>query len=164
MVKSESVAALEPASKTIEPGKQAPEEMSDVGAHVVVVEQPYSIRVASYPVNSRWATSTLQSLRQAGEGAFFSPVEVRGERFNRLLVGRFGTWEQAYADARRLRAAALLDEFTILRLPYAIDGTGPQDARWRSYQAGQDSGWGAFETLEEADLLLPEFFPVAVRQ
>ena len=164
MVKSESVAALEPASKTIEPEKQAPEEMSDTGAHVVVVEQPYSIRVASYPVNSRWATSTLQSLRQAGEGAFFSPVEVRGERFNRLLVGRFGTWEQAYADARRLRAAALLDEFTILRLPYAIDGTGPQDARWRSYQAGQDSGWGAFETLEEADLLLPEFFPVAVRQ
>jgi capsular exopolysaccharide synthesis family protein len=124
--------------------------------YVILSDRPYTIRVASYPPESRWATSTLQELRELGEAAFFSPIQVRGERYRRLLVGRWETWEQAYTDARRLRAAGVLKEFTILRLPYAIAGIDASLDRWSDYATGADDVLGgAFETREEANLLVP---------
>jgi len=126
-------------------------------AGVVVSDRPYSVRVASYPPGSRWAESTLQTLRDRGEAAFFSPVEVRGEFYNRLLVGRWESWELAYADARRLQQAGALEEFTILRLPYAVRGMDATNGDWPQYASrAADELAGAFETLEEAALLLPE--------
>jgi len=135
------------------PPSAAPEAATP---HVVLSQHPYTVRVASYPPESRWATSTLQALRARGEAAFFSPVQVHGERYRRLLVGRWETWELAYEDARRLRLAGALEEFTILRLPYAIAGIDATDASWRDYTTGVDDDLGgAFETQEEAALLVP---------
>ena len=83
-------------------------------------------------------------------------MQVHGERYRRLLVGRWETWELAYEDARRLRLAGALEEFTILRLPYAIAGIDATDASWRDYTTGVDDDLGgAFETQEEAALLVP---------
>lgn len=131
-------------------------EPTETTPHVILFERPYSIRVASYGPGSRWATSALQALRERGEPAFFSPVRVRGERYNRLLVGRWESWEQAYAHARRLRAGGALEEFAILRLPYVIADIDARDARWRDYAThGDEELAGAFESLEAAALLVP---------
>ena len=144
-VATAEVAAMEPPAAT-----------ASLTPHVVISQYPYSVRVASYPADSRWATSTLQGLRERGEPAFFSPVKVRGEHYRRLLIGRRATWEQAYEDARRLRLAGVLEEFTILRLPYAIAGFDASDDHWRDYTTGVDDVLGgAFETQEEATLLVP---------
>ena len=135
---------------------ERPAAPASVRPHVVISQYPYSVRVASYPEDSRWAASTLQGLRERGEPAFFSPVKVRGERYRRLLIGRRATWEQAYEDARRLRLAGTLEEFTILRLPYAIAGFDASDDQWHDYTTGIDDDLGgAFETQEEAMLLVP---------
>jgi len=91
------------------------------GAAVAPVEQPYAVRVASYPPGSRWAARSLRRLRQSGETAYFSPVESRGQVYERLLLGRFASWDGAYQHARRLREAGTIEEFSVLRLPYSLD-------------------------------------------
>ncbi len=149
-----------PISAAVPLPSQPPAEVlpdpTESAPRVVIFERPFSIRVASYTPGSRWATSTLQALRERGESAFFSPVQVRGERYNRLLVGRWECWEQAYTHARRLQADGALEEFTILRLPYVIADIDASDSRWSDYTSnGSDRLAGAFETLEEAALLFP---------
>ena len=149
----QELAAAPPSAPQSAPLSAAPEPATP---HVVLSAHPYTVRVASYPPDSRWAAANLQALRARGEAAFFSPVQVRGERYRRLLVGRWETWESAYEDARRMRLAGALDEFTILRLPFAIAGIAASDAQWRDYTTGADDVLvGAFETQEEAALLVP---------
>lgn len=138
--------AQAPADVTVEPA-------ASTGPRIAVNERPYSVRVASYPPDSRWAASTLGSLRELGESAFFSPVQVRGERYNRLLVGRLATWEQAYSEARRLRAAGALQEFTILRLPWTVVDTESSNVWDEDRATASDSLRGAFETSDEATRL-----------
>lgn len=149
-------AVRERSGSTASPGGRLPAAVAapDPSPSVVLSDRPYTIRVASYPEGSRWAVSTQRDLRERGEPAFFSPVAVEGERYQRLLVGRFASWESAYAEARRLRADGALDQFTVLRLPYAIRGLNPAD--WTAHVADPaDSLVGAFESLPEAGLLVP---------
>ncbi|HCL30023.1 MAG TPA: hypothetical protein DIC52_16495 [Candidatus Latescibacteria bacterium] len=131
-----------------------PPPTAEVNPHIVLCDRPFSVRVASYPPGSRWATATLQALRDRGEPAFFSPVQVRGERYNRLLVGRWESWDTAYREARRLQAGGALKDFNILSLPYAVAGIDG-DVAWREYTTSADAELaGAFETRQEASLLI----------
>ena len=82
---------------------------------------PYTIRLASYPPGSAVARRYLQRLRQGGEEVFFSPVVVEGQPFERLLIGSFSTWDEAHGHARRLQQEGGLEEFSVLRLPYAVE-------------------------------------------
>ena len=115
------------------------------GYPIVPVAQAYVVRVASYPPGSRWARQSLNRLRQAGELAYFTPVESRGQVFNRLLVGRFASWDQAYRHARELQEQGTIEEFSVLRLPYALD-LGQYDtpeAAALAAGASDDTGWYA---------------------
>lgn len=142
------------------PAAQAPVSQAPVSAtrpRVAVSSSPFTVRIAAYPPDSRWAASTLQDLRNNGEPAFFSPVAVRDHVYQRLLVGRFVTWELAYAEARRLRTAGLVEEFSILHLPFSITDIDASAEEWADFTAGAQEGWvGAFETVAEARLLVPD--------
>lgn len=135
------------------PPKAAPP--TDDGHRIVLCDRAYSVRVASYPPRSRWATKALRNLRELGEAAYLSPVEVRGEPYDRLLIGRFATWDEAYAHARELKAAGDLVEFTVLRLPYSVSAADGAEAMWGDYAADPREGLlGAFATQQEAQVLL----------
>ena len=100
---------------------------------VVAVFRTYAVRVASYPPGSRWASRSMSRLRQAGEMAYFSPVESRGQVFERLLIGRFESWDQAYGHARNLQDEGTIEEFSVLRLPYSLEA-----GRFSSREAAEE--------------------------
>ena len=80
----------------------------------------FTIRMGSYPPLSKWALSSLEQLREHQAEAFLSPVTVRGQRLDRLLIGSFSTWDGAYRQARTLQQQGLIEDFAVLRLPYTI--------------------------------------------
>ena len=99
-------------------------------------------------------------------------MKVRGRRLDRLLIGNFGTWEEAYEQARKLQDKGLVEEFAILRLPFAIELSDLTDLQVASrkvrdlesrgfstyLQATEHGSWrllaGAFSSSEEAELAL----------
>jgi len=130
--------------------------------------QPYTIRVAAYVANSGWARRFLGQLRARGEDAFWAPIRVGEQRMVRLLVGFFSGWDQALEHAQELERLGILEEFTIARMPYAVelivlDDPGQVEQAMaqlgdRGFFAYAQSGnggstrllAGAFETEEEA--------------
>ena len=80
----------------------------------------YTVKMASYPPGNRWARQHLDELRAKGENAYLSPVLVQGERFDRLLIGRFQTWDDAFRHADVLKRVGAIEESQVLRLPYTV--------------------------------------------
>jgi len=131
--------------------------------------QPYTIRVAAYVANSGWARRFLGQLRKRGEDAFWAPIRVGEQRMVRLLVGLFLDWDQALEHAQKLKRLGILEEFTIARMPYAVELIVLDDPRqveqamaqlgergFFAYAQPGDGGntrllAGAFETEEEAN-------------
>jgi len=136
---------------------------------IVTVSRAFAVRVASYPPGSRWAERSLNRLRQAGERAFFSPVHSRGQVYDRLLVGRFVSWDEAYRYARGLQDEGVVEEFSVQRLPFSLD-LGRYPTRVAALEAAAqgegrylhvlevDGGFalrgGAFASIEEGDVLV----------
>ena len=138
------------------------------------LSQPYTIRVAAYVANSGWARRFLGQLRARGEDAFWAPIRVGEQRMVRLLVGLFPDWDQALEHAQELERQGILEEFTIARMPYAVElivlddpGQVAQamaqlgDRGFFAYAQSGDGGStrllaGAFETEEEADRFAAE--------
>ncbi|MBT3343675.1 MAG: polysaccharide biosynthesis tyrosine autokinase [Gemmatimonadetes bacterium] len=125
---------------------------------VVEATDAFVIRVAAYPPGSVWADRSLQALVSEGEPAFVSPVHVKGERYLRLLVGRFSDWDSAFGYAQDLRSRSLIEEFTVLRLPYAVRGDG---VRPTDYTTDAPLLAGAFATVAEAERFVadPDVWP-----
>ena len=124
--------------------------------------------MAAYVANSGWARRFLGQLRARGEDAFWAPIRVGEQRMVRLLVGFFSGWDQALEHAQELERLGILEEFTIARMPYAVelivlDDPGQVEQAMaqlgdRGFFAYAQSGnggstrllAGAFETEEEA--------------
>ena len=135
---------------------------------VVEDERPYVIRIASYVPGSTWSVQAVDELRREDEDAFLAQKAVKGKLFERLLVGRFASWDEAFGHATHLQASDLVDEFSILRLPFSVElaqyrhpehaervirhlGTLTHSAHTRSLADGTVSlQVGAFETAAEA--------------
>ena len=94
----------------------------------------YTVRVASYPPDSKWANNHLMRLRDNDEPAFLNPVTVQQELWQRLLVGSFASWEESIRYGEGLKAEGLTKEFGVLQLPYAIELQ-----RFASVQAARDA-------------------------
>ncbi len=134
--------------------------------------EAYAIRVASYPPSNKWAIQHLKHLRENDQAAFLVPVEVQNQQWERLMVGGFATWDETFMYAQQLRQKGLIEEFVILRLPYAIELETYRDLELarqavETLQArGYSTYWqvlpdgsarvlsGAFETDEEARAFL----------
>ena len=134
------------------PRQGAPRQGAPRQLDVARSERPYTVRLASYPPGSRWAATMLTTLRQRGQPAFLSPVQVKDERYERLLVGRFANWDDAYQHARDLREAGVSEEFTILHLPYMLVGMAAELADFDDYKADHGARQiGAFASAAEAE-------------
>jgi capsular exopolysaccharide synthesis family protein len=113
-----AVAAEEVVSDNMETSTRQEAEM------VVAPEEitgAYAIRIGAYPASSQWLLPTLQQVRDQGQEAFLNPAVVAGEEWKRLMVGSFTSWEGAEAHAQQLQASGVVEEFTVLYLPYAIE-------------------------------------------
>ena len=88
---------------------------------VEVSQKPYAIRVASYAPGSAWASQAVDELRHGGQSAFLAQKTVNGKLFERLIIGRFANWDDAFGHASELQERQVVDEFTILRLPFAVE-------------------------------------------
>jgi|GEM_PF-99932 len=128
--------------------------------------QPYTLRISSYGIDSKWAVPNLNKMRQAGQMAFLVPGSG-SEPMLRLLSGSYANWDAAYQEGRRLRDAALAGDIAPAYLPFAaelgrfanqqetlqfLQGLGDK-ARFCYVQSLADGGQrvlaGAFETQEE---------------
>ena len=158
------IAAIEPRAENRVAGD------SGTGDQLIESDSPlaFTIRMGSYPPLSKWALSSLEELRQHQEEAFLSPVKVRGQRLDRLLIGSFSTWDGAYRQARTLQQQGLIKDFVVLRLPYTIQlesyaarekaNQKLSDLETRGYsvylQPTDDGSWrllaGAFSSAQEA--------------
>ena len=119
---------------------------------IVQTSRSYAIRIAAYPPGSVWGARNLAALRQQAEPVFLSPVRVDGERYLRLLLGRFDRWDDAFGYAEQLRSDGVIEEFTILHLPFAVRGEGVLASDYTT--ALQEDGGllaGAFASLAEAE-------------
>jgi len=161
------------AATAVETETPAPPEKGPVSvsrAPPEVGASPYAIRIAAYKPTSTWAGIAVQELRDSGEEAFLVPVVVDGRSVVRLLTGSFARWDDAHGQARKLQAQGLVEEFAIVRLPYAVElGIFPaREPAQRTAAQLQDRGYstyvqvlekgeyrllaGAFETPEEAEV------------
>ncbi|MFA6109855.1 MAG: P-loop NTPase [Candidatus Latescibacterota bacterium] len=82
---------------------------------------PFSVQVAAYAPGSARARQLLAVLRQRGEPAFLTPGQLGGRSLVRLLIGSFPSAAAATAHGTGLRAAGVIPEFLVLRLPYAVE-------------------------------------------
>lgn len=128
---------------------------ADVSAplfEIVETSRSYAIRIAAYSPGSVWVERNLAALRQQAEPAFLSPVRVDGERYLRLFLGRFDNWDHAFRYADQRRNDGVIEEFTILYLPFAVRGKGVLASDYTTTHR-EDGGLlaGAFASLSEAE-------------
>lgn len=101
----------------------APDQSPHVNSVRIVVEdaQPYVIRVASYVPGSEWSAQAVDELRQGGESAFLAQKRIKGKLFERLIIGRFADWDDAFRHANDLQDREIVAQFSVLRLPYSVE-------------------------------------------
>ena len=99
----------------------APPAGGSATRRVVEDVRPYVIRIASYVPGSTWSVQAVNELRREDEDAFLAQKAVKGKLFERLLVGRFASWDEAFRHASDLQSRDLVDEFAILRLPFSVE-------------------------------------------
>ena len=85
-----------PTAKPSEPPKPAPTETTVI----------YTVHLASFSEKEN-ADRTLAKLKAAGVPAFVTRVEINGQDWYRLMVGRFPTQEQATAYGKELQNKGL---------------------------------------------------------
>jgi capsular exopolysaccharide synthesis family protein len=100
-----------------------PDQSPPANSVGIVVEdaQPYVIRVASYAPGSEWSAQAVDELRQGGESAFLAQTRIKGRLFERLIIGRFASWDDAFRHANDLQDREIVDQFSVLRLPYSVE-------------------------------------------
>jgi len=132
-------------------------EPADADLPIGQSSRAYVIRAGSYARGNRWSATVLARLREQGESAFLSPVPGQPRPLERVLVGRFHTWDEAYARARRLRELGAIEEFTILRLPYSVELArhgSTEDASRALADLGRMSSFAHVEADERGEALL----------
>ncbi len=146
-----------------------PDQTAHVNSVRIVVEdaEPYVIRVASYAPGSEWSAQAVDELRQGGESAFLAQKRIKGKLFERLIIGRFASWDDAFRHASDLQHREIVDQFSVLRLPYSVElaryghrehankvlehlGDLTHAAHMRTTDAAISLQVGAFETAAEA--------------
>ena len=146
-----------------------------IGAEPAAGGEFFSVRVASYPPDSKWAVEHLTRLRESDEPAFLLPVLVQQTPWERLLVGSFTSWEESFRYGQELKKEGLAADFVVLQLPYAIELDRfpsielAREAVALRAEAGRGQYWqqlpdgsarvlaGAFETGEDASAHMVAF-------
>ena len=137
----------------------------------------YAIRIGAYPASSKWLMPTLQEVRDQGQEAFLKPVLVAEQEWKRLMIGSFATLEEAEEHGRQMQERGAIEEFAVVRLPYAVELASAADieaarqtviswlARGQSAYIQDLSGGeyrvlaGAFAAEREAAVFLADVFP-----